>query len=263
MPTAVFRFYAELNDFLPPGLRQMAFPHTFQAGATVKDRIEALGPPHPEVELILVGGRPVGFDYQVQHGDRVGVYPPFHRLPLPEGAPMLRPPLSRPVRFVLDTHLGRLAAYLRMLGFDALYSNAWDDATLAHTAATEGRVLLTRDRGLLKRSVVVYGYCLRSLDPTAQLVEVLHRYNLGPEIAPFHRCLSCNGLMEPVAKEAVLEQLEPLTRLYYDEFHRCTQCGQVYWRGSHYTRMERFLEEVLHRLNGPNLAGPRQEHYNP
>ncbi len=243
MPTATFRFYAELNDFLPRPLRQRSFTHSFNGDASVKDRIESLGVPHPEVELILANGRPVDFDYLVQAGDRIAVYPHFHRLDI---APLTRATPAPPAqpRFVLDAHLGKLANYLRMLGFDVLYRNDYDDEELARIASQEQRILLTRDRGLLKRREVIHGYCLRSLSSREQVVEVLRRFDLGGAISPFHRCLRCNGLLEPVAKEAVLAQLEPKTRRYYDEFFRCRQCGQIYWKGSHFQRMQAFIQEM-------------------
>lgn len=146
---------------------------------------------------------------------------------------------------MLDTHLGRLAAYLRMLGFDSVYSNSYDDESLARIAHDEKRVLLTRDRGLLKRSMVTYGYCVRHTRPRAQFVDTVRRYELADETQPWSRCVRCNGLLEPVDKSDILDQLEPKTKLYYDDFQRCTVCGQIYWRGSHHERMRNFLAGVL------------------
>jgi uncharacterized protein with PIN domain len=216
----------------------------------VKHPIESLGAPHPEVEWIVANGRGVGFEYQVGAGDRIEVYP-AKMAPAGEGVvqPLpLRPPLEPPVRFVLDTHLGQLAAYLRLLGFDSLYRNDYDDATLAEIASAERRVLLTRDRGLLKRKIVVYGYSVRQHIPKQQVIAVLRRYELLGQIAPWRRCLRCNGLLHRVAKEAILDRLEPKTRLYYNEFHQCEQCSQVYWQGAHYERMQRFLESILREI---------------
>jgi hypothetical protein len=244
MVTATFRFYAELNDFLPPGLRQQTFLHHFNGDASVKDRIEAIGVPHPEVDLILANGQPVDFGYLVQHGDHIAVYPPFHSIDI-SAVTQVRPPRLAEPRFVLDGHLGRLANYLRMLGFDVLYRSDFTDEELAAISSQEDRILLTRDRGLLKRKEVMYGYCLRSLNTRRQVTEVLHRFDLLQEIAPFHRCLRCNGLLEPVAKQDVLEQLEPKTKRYFNEFYRCQDCGQIYWKGSHYDRMRRFVDDIM------------------
>jgi len=238
-----FRFYAELNDFLRPDRRMVTFCHPLEGRASVKDVIESLGVPHTEVDLILANGESVDFSYGVQDGDRISVYPVFETVDI---TPLvrLRPRPLREPRFVLDAHLGRLAAYLRMLGFDALYRNDYDDEELARISSTEGRILLTRDRGLLKRSVVTHGYCVRETDPRQQLVEILRRFDLFGAIAPFHRCLRCNGLLQPVSKEAISDRLPPRTRQHYDEFRICQDCGQVYWKGSHYERMQRFIERV-------------------
>jgi uncharacterized protein with PIN domain len=196
------------------------------------------------VDLILVNGQSVDFSYQLQEGDRVSVYPVFESVDI---TPLirLRPAPLREVRFVLDTHLGRLAGYLRMLGFDTLYSNDCDDDRLATIASQEGRILLTKDRGLLKRNIVTHGYCVRSAHPREKLIEVLHRFDLFDQIQPFARCIRCNGLLEEVLKRDVEDQLPPLVRDGYDEFRRCKSCEQVYWKGTHFVRMQQFLDGIL------------------
>jgi uncharacterized protein with PIN domain len=243
MSQALFRFYAELNDFLPPERRQTSFAHTFAARASIKDMIESLGVPHTEVELILVNGQPVDFSYIVQDGDQVSVYPVFETF---DATPVLRlrpQPLREP-RFVLDAHLGKLAAYLRLLGLDTLYRNDYDDAVLAQLSRDEHRTLLTRERGLLKRRMVTHGYYVRETDPQRQVLEVLRRFDLRGMIMPFRRCLRCNGLLHRVDKASVGDRLPPKTQQYYDEFHRCEQCGHVYWKGSHYRHLLEFIEQV-------------------
>ncbi len=212
----LFLFYGSLNDFLLIGQRHQVIEQPLAEHAAVKHPIESLGVPHPEVEAILVNKEPADFGYQLQDGDFVEVYP--QDVPeLPAAYVLLRPPITPPVRFVADTHLGRLAAYLRMLGFDTLYRNDYDDPQLAAIAADEGRVLLTRDRGLLKHKSVVYGFCPREVDPHQQIVSVLKRYRLGSQIQPWRRCIHCNGLLQDVEKNAVLDRLEPKTKLYYDK----------------------------------------------
>ena len=247
MRNAEFRFHGDLNDFLPRDLRGQTIPYALDGVVAVKHAIEALGAPHPEVALIRVDGAAVDFAYRLAAGDRVEVYP---ATALPPAAPRgtLRPPLPRPPRFVLDTHLGRLAAYLRIFGLDTVYSNDRDDATLAEIAAAETRVLLSRDRGLLKRKAVVYGYCVRDTDPRRQVVDVLQRFVRRDEIQLWQRCLHCNGPLVPVEKAAVFDQLEPKTKRYYDEFSRCVVCGQVYWRGSHVDAMQPLIDDVLAHL---------------
>jgi uncharacterized protein with PIN domain len=157
----------------------------------------------------------------------------------------LRPEPLREIRFVLDTHLGKLAGYLRMMGFDTLYRNDYEDEKLAQIASEGGRILLTKDRGLLKRNEITHGYCLRSSDPKEELVEVMRRFDLYDVVSPFRRCIRCNHLLEDVEKEEILDELPRQVRECYAEFRRCTGCGQIYWRGSHIEKMERFLEEVL------------------
>jgi len=157
----------------------------------------------------------------------------------------VRPRPLRQTRFVLDTHLGKLAVYLRMLGFDTWYRNDYRDEVLARISSGEGRILLTRDRGLLKRSLVTHGYWLRATKPRRQLVEVLRRFDLFGSTMPFRRCLRCNGLLQPVPKEVVIGKLGPKTREYYHEFAICRVCERVYWKGSHYRRMARFIQRIL------------------
>ncbi len=240
--TAVFRFYGDLNDFLPPAHRQSALPYRFWGRPAVKDAIEAVGVPHPEVFYLRRGDEPIDFGHALSDGDRIDVYPRMRRLQ-PE-AGRLRPPAPTPPRFVLDAHLGRLARHLRMLGIDARYRNDWTDAELARVAHEEVRILLTRDLGLLKRSRVLYGAFVRATDPKQQIREVLRRFDLGAHLAPLTRCLECNGALEPVSKEAVFDDLPPKTRQYVDAFFRCTRCRHVYWRGSHYERMQQFIARL-------------------
>jgi len=235
MNSANFRFLDELNDFLPPNRKHTAFDYPFTENPSVKHLIEALGIPHTEVAGICVNETTVPLGYRVQHGDRIEVIPASQ----PDG----KPPGPEP-RFVLDNHLGQLATYLRMLGFDTLYRNDYQDDELAQVTDQEGRILLTRDRRLLMRKVVVYGYCIRSMDPRRQVVEILRRFGLFGKITPFRRCLRCNHTLQPVSKETVLDRLEPLTKRYYDEFHLCPACNQVYWKGSHYARMNGLIETV-------------------
>jgi uncharacterized protein with PIN domain len=237
------RFYEELNDFLPPAQRKVAFRHRLKQAASIKDTIEALGVPHTEVDLIMVNGRSVGFEYQVRDGDRISVYPVFEALDITP-VTRLRPAPLREMRFVLDAHLGRLAAYLRLFGFDTLHRNDYDDPTLADISANERRILLTRDRRLLMRRQITHGYYVRATQPQRQLLEVLARFDLLKSHRPFTRCLHCNGEIAAVPKELVLSRLQPRTRAAYDEFWRCRACGKVYWKGMHYRRLQQLVTVV-------------------
>ncbi|MFB3826173.1 MAG: Mut7-C RNAse domain-containing protein [Bryobacteraceae bacterium] len=236
MPQAVFRFYAELNAFLPPERRARPFEHAFLDAAPVKDMIESFGVPHTEVDLILANGESVDFAYVVRDGDRISVYPMFETLDITPELKVRPVPLRNP-RFVLDTHLGTLARYLRMMGFDALYSTEAGDAELARLSRDERRILLTRDVGLLKRAMVTHGYFVRETAPRRQLAEVVSRCNLERVARPFTRCMVCNGVLEPAALEQVAGRVPPRALELYDEFLACPGCGRVYWKGGHYRRM--------------------------
>lgn len=241
--SARFRFYAELNDFLPPELRHREFEHCFALTGSVKDMIESLGVPHPEVELILINGASVPFSASVSDADIVSTYPHFRSLNVSEISLIAPEPLPE-ARFVLDIHLGRLASYLRMAGFDTLYRNDYADYELAEISAGEQRILLTADRGLLKRGIVTHGYYVRSRQPREQLLEVFRRYDLLSSVSAFTRCLECNAPLVTTSKNAVLNRLEPRTRELYTEFSICTVCNRVYWKGSHYEHMRKVLEAV-------------------
>lgn len=246
MITVSVRFYGELNDFLDPQSRDATLCIMLKDRPGVKDTIESLGVPHTEVNIVTVNGKSVDFSYQLRDGDRADVYPrglspeisaPIHLQPILTGAP----------RFVLDTHLGKLASYLRMLGFDAICQNNFSDDELAGISQREDRYLLTRDRGLLKRSIVSRGYCVRSTDPVQQVLEVIKRFNLTSTIRPFRRCMKCNGQLVRIEKEEIRDRLQPDTQKYYNEFFICMQCGKIYWKGSHYQRMRKFSQLLLER----------------
>jgi uncharacterized protein with PIN domain len=207
----------------------------------VKDTIESLGVPHTEVGLILAGEKPVDFTHLLCDGEELSIYPHDgipathikHRLPfMPEGRPA----------FILDVHLGRLARYLRVAGFDSIYnSEDMGDEAIAYTACREGRIVLTCDRGLLKRSNVMYGKLLRSRESRGQLREVVARYGLKGLFKPFSRCIHCNGLIETANKEDVLQHLPAGIKRDFDDFYRCSDCGHIYWQGSHYKRIQGLL----------------------
>ena len=244
MPGTVnIRFYEELNDFLPPEQRKVAFQHCFKQPGSIKDMIEALGIPHTEIDLILVNGRSVDFNYIVQDGDRISVYPVFETLDI---SPInrLRPTPLRMTRFVLDTHLGRLAAYLRLFGFDTLYRNDYDDQTLADISSRQHRILLTRDIQLLMRKQITHGYFVRATQPRKQLEEVLARFDLYKTQRPFSRCLHCNGDIRPVTKEAIESHLLPDTSKRHQEFRQCAHCHKIYWKGSHYEHLRRLVNAI-------------------
>lgn len=246
MTTVTLRFHGELRDLLSPAVRQGPIERTVRGSPAVKDVIESLGIPHVEVDLVVVSGVPVGFDHHVREGEQIEVFPVSHRVGQRSRAgDRAEPGGSDEIRFVLDGHLGRLAAYLRMLGFDSAYSNRADDRALAVLASREDRVLLTRDRGLLKRSIVRRGYLVRSDRPEDQLGEVARRFELGPASRLFGRCLRCNGSLESIALPIARSRVPPRVASEQRDFRHCPACDAIYWRGSHHARMLRLIERAV------------------
>lgn len=248
--TAEFRFYEELNDVLPAERRKQSFAYAFLGSPAIKDAIEAIGIPHTEVDLILVNGVSVGFDYRLQTGDRVSVYPVFESLDIGP-VTRLRPQPLREPEFVCDVHLGKLARRLRLLGFDVAYRNTATDSELVETSLAEQRTILTQDRGILKLKKVTHGYLVRSPHVHEQVAEVLRRFDLLARITPFSRCTRCNGLIRAVDKAEVENDLPPQTREYYHNFFRCEVCGKVYWKGTHFSRLEAEVRELVSQGTGP------------
>lgn len=241
---AVLRFYGELNDLLPSEVRCRTLRRWFDGPASVKDVIESCGVPHTEVDVVLVNGKPVDFGCLVSDGDRITVYPRFQLL---EGNPEIRlqpPPLADPW-FVLDVHLGRLASYLRLAGFDVAYGRDWPDEQLARISREQDRVLLTRDRELLKRSAVTRGYWIRNTISRRQFAEVVRRFDLAARMAPFTRCARCNAPLAAVAKDAVADRLPARVAAGRDTFWQCGGCARIYWDGTHVAQIKKFLRLAL------------------
>jgi uncharacterized protein with PIN domain len=225
------RFHGRLRDFLPSEKKNRFFEHFVDGRPAVFDTIQALGVPHTEVARIQVGRRRVPFSYQVRRGDRISVWPGVKFKAYP--------------KFILDVHLGKLARYLRLVGFDTEYHNRWSDKEIIQTAIRRGRVILTRDVGLLKHRRVKRGYWLRATDPKAQLGEILERFHLYGQAWPFTRCMECNGRLVTVRKKDVLRRLPPKTKEFFKKFYRCKHCRKVYWQGSHYVKLHAFVQKVI------------------
>ncbi len=238
---ASYFFYDSLNDFLPKRNRNCTIEHHFKNSPIIKDSIEALGVPHPEIAVIKANGKNVSFNYRVKENDEIKVYPHFY---LHDTQPIIQlKPQNKPC-FILDVHLGRLAKYLRMVGFDTLYSSEdWGDKYIADTGGKENRIVLSRDIGLLKRSSVTYGYFVRNKDSYQQFTEITNRYSLKNNFAPFTRCIRCNSKIESVEKDEITNLLESGTKQEHNEFWQCTGCQQIYWKGTHYKRMVEMLEK--------------------
>jgi hypothetical protein len=241
--TASFRFYGELNRFLAPTHRQRTVTLRCAEAATVKHMVEALGVPHTEVHHLFVNDLPAGLEQLLAEGDRVAVFPAWTALPAPHPSLQALPPGAP--RFLADAHLGGLARTLRMAGFDTLYDNRWHDTEIEAVGAHEQRIVLTRDRELLKRRTILYGAFVHPLAPDAQFAEIARRFALAPLARPFTLCLHCNARLRPIAKSEVLEQLPPAVRATQDEFSTCGQCHRIYWKGSHWRRMAALLDSAL------------------
>jgi uncharacterized protein with PIN domain len=253
MVTATFRFYGELNEFLAPWRRGREFASPCARAASTKHMIEAHGVPHTEVELVLVNGESVSFDFILRDGDRVAVYPKFEALDV---TPLLRVrerPL-RETRFVADAHLGRLAYLLRMTGFDTLYDNAFRDDEIERIAAAQGRIVLTRDRELLKRRAISHGCYLHHLRAEEQFREVFDRLDLARSARPFTLCLRCNAPLVDVDKAQVASLLRPGVCERYERFRVCTACGRIFWEGSHWRRMHAMIDALLAQTAGGQPA---------
>ena len=247
MVALTFHFHGRLNELLPAGARDRPIDRVVDGSPTVKDVIESLGIPHVEVDAIVAAGVSVDFEHRVCDGESVEVYPDASEVDGLTRVRSLKPPPLPPerLRFVLDGHLGRLAAYLRMLGFDTSYWNHAADDALATLASREERTLLTRDRGLLKRAIVRRGYFVRSDRPHDQLREVVVRFGLGPACRLFGRCMRCNSPLEAIALAAARTRVPPRVALEQTEFQHCPACDTLYWRGSHHARMLRLIEAVV------------------
>lgn len=235
-------FHHSLNDFVTPALNDTEIIHDLNRKASVKDMIESFNVPHTEVELILVNGAAVDFNYIVQDKDCIRVYPVCENSGMATSLRLRSEPSWPPV-FVADANLGKLARYLRLLGFDCLYRNDSDDDAMAKIASEQQRILFTRDRALLQRRMIAHGYFVRADMPKVQVREVLKRFNLYTLIKPLTRCTHCNGKLMEIDKRKIEHRLEPLTRQHYDRFLICSECDQIYWEGSHCMRVKRLVDE--------------------
>lgn len=238
-----FRYYEELNDFIPYKYRKKRFEHNIATNTSVKDAIESMGIPHTEIDLILVNSKSVDFSYNLKEGDYVSVYPKFESFDISELTKIRSKPL-REIKFILDVHLGKLAKYLRLLGFDTLYNNNIDDPEIIEIAKEEKRIILTRDFGILKNNKVTHGYWLRSQNSKEQLEEVIQRFDLKKKLNLFSRCTLCNG--EIFKTDKILTEGKIKDQIYkeYDTFFQCNNCKKIYWKGSHYDNMLRFISSI-------------------
>lgn len=246
--TVRLRFHGDLNIFLgSTASGEAVIERRLAEKTSIKDVIESCGVPHPEVDLILVGGQTIGFDQTLSSDAKVEVFPvgdygTYHT--------DKRLQITSIISFVSDGHLGTLTRYMRLLGFDVAYDQNADDRELLEVMTRQNRALLTRDRRLLMHAIVQHGYCPRSQNPDEQTIEVIRRFELSELIAPFTRCLRCNAPLEEADKAEIMDKLEPLTKIYYDQFRRCPNCKQIYWPGSHFPKLQKKIEEIRSHFRG-------------
>ncbi len=243
MHTVTFRFYEELNDFLPKEKRKKKFEYNFINRASVKDVIESFGVPHTEVDLILVNSKSKNFSYIINDSDDISVYPVFESIDI-SNLQKLRPEPLREPKFILDVHLGTLSRYLRMLGFDTSYRNDYADKEIVKISLKEKRTILTRDVGILKRSEVTRGYWVRNTVPVKQVEEVVNRFDLKNQIKEFTRCVECNSVLEKIEKEKIVDRLPQKVNAAHNNFIYCNHCNKIYWRGSHYDSMKELINKL-------------------
>lgn len=243
MKNVLIRIYEELNDFLPPEKRKVRFPYQYTGQPSVKDLIESLGVPHNEIDLILINSVSVDFNYIVKENDDISVYPVFESFDIKD-VQHLRPVPLRDPRFICDVHVGSLAKYLRMAGFDTIYKNCYENNEIISCAETDLRTILTKDRDLLKRKDVTHGYWIRNNDPAGQLKEVIKRFHLEDSFRTFSRCIECNGMITSIEKEKIMDRLQLNTKKYFNEFFTCISCGRIYWKGSHFRKMEQIIKSI-------------------
>lgn len=243
MKIVYLRFYEELNDLLPIEKRKIRFSHSFKNNPSIKDMIESLGIPHTQIDFILSNNNSVDFNYIVQNGDDISVYPVFESLNI-QNVEKLRPTPLRQIKFIADSHLGKLARYLRMLGFDTIYKNDFFKKEIIKIAKSEKRIILSRSRDLLKIKEITHGYCIASTNPEKQLKLILNRFDLAKNIKPFSRCMICNSKLISIPKEKIIDKIPPKVKELQSDFAQCPNCKKIYWKGTHYESMMKFINSL-------------------
>jgi len=244
MPKGTFRFYEELNDFLPKHRRKTDFEATFKGKRSIKDMIEALGVPHTEIDLILVNGNSVDFNYILQDEDRVSVYPVFESLNITNVTRLRKIPLRR-TKFIADINIGDIVKYMRVLGLDLYYDPLLSTREIIEISKRENRVILTKSRKLLKFKDVSHGIFIRPGTTTEQIRRIIDCLDIKDNIKPFSRCLRCNTLLNIVLKEKIIDRIPPKTKEFYNEYVQCRSCNKIYWKGTHFINMEKVVGQIL------------------
>jgi len=250
MKSLLIRFYEELNDFLPQEKRKIRFQHQFFDNPSIKDLIESLGVPHTEIDLILVNGNSVNFSYIVQDKDDISVYPIFESFDISNIQQLREITLYQQlktiyqIKIIVDSHLGKLAKYMRLLGIDTFYKNDIQEIEIINISINEKRTILTKNKNLLKRNEVINGYWIRNENVESQIKEVVRRFKLQNKIKYFSRCLICNSQLKFIEKEKIINRIPSRVKEWCNEFYYCENCDKIYWKGSHYNKMLMTLKEL-------------------
>jgi hypothetical protein len=244
MSKAIFRFYEELNDFLPKRRRKTDFRVDFKRRRSVKDMIEALGVPHTEIDLILVNGKSVDFAYVPKDVDRISVYPVFESLNI-ENVTRLRKVPLRKTKFIADIHLGDIVKYMRALGFDVFFNPSFSSRKIIDISKMENRIILTKSRRLLKFKEVTHAIYIRPGTTAEQIKRILDYLDIKDSINPFSRCLRCNSVVKSVPKESIADRIPPKTKEFCDQYTYCKFCDKIYWNGTHYIKMNKAIDHIL------------------
>jgi len=245
MTKATFRFYEELNDFLTKPRRKVDFEVAFRGKRSVKDMIESLGVPHTEVDLILINGNSVDFNYIVKDGDRASVYPTFESFNIKSVTYLRRKPL-RQTRFIADINLGDIVKRMRMIGFDVYFNSALINSQIIDVSLKDKRIILTKSKQLLKFKKVTHAIFIHPGSKDEQVKRIINKLDIKNQAKPFSRCLHCNSLLKKTTKEDVLRRIPPKTRDYCEEYFICESCDKLFWNGTHMINMGNFVYRMLH-----------------
>ncbi len=231
------RFRGSLVFFLYRRGRRDFFTARYRQRRSLKDLIESYGIPHVEVGAVLSRGSRIDMNYIPGHDDSIVLYPYYWTDDVIDTGSVIP---AGGVRFISDVHLRKLVRLMRFYGHDVLFNAEWDDSELAHVAAAGDRILLTRDSQLLMRKEVAYGYYLRSQNSDEQLEEILARWPLNASRRMRSRCMVCNGIIKRITgdeSDYAALTVPPEVAKWCSEYFRCTGCGKIYWKGSHYDRI--------------------------
>jgi len=246
-----YRFYEELNKYLPEEKHKVWFEVKYEKRISVLNALHIFNIPQKKVDLLLVNQKSKGFDYVLKNNDRISVYPVFELFDITDLTKVREKPL-RNIKFVCDVHLGKLCKYLRMLGFDTLYSNQNKPNDIVKISNNDNRIVLSKDYSYNKNKNITHFYWVRSSDSREQLKDLIRKMQLVKSINPFTRCIICNDYIKEIDKNKVKDRLLPNTNKFFNKFYICRTCDKIFWKGSHYEDMVEFINRhfIIKNTNG-------------